>query len=210
MSSMRKQYGNKKSKEVFYASKNKGSIEGVDEALGTQYGSKGSKLRPTAQRHTTNPGESKASARKDMSQFAKEHKRTAKDVVKQTGKIPGSKPGQQNEMVAAYKDLALRIDELAPLLAVAGKAAALGGKAILKGGAMAAKSLAKGGAKAGKAAASGTKKAAVGAGKEMARGAGEAIANKHLKKHMGTEDQVEEHIEYKNSYINKLIEVSKK
>ena len=104
MKAMRKQYGDKEGEKVFYASKNKGTISGVenteeskmsyldkvlsiDEKLETQYGKPG-KLSKSADRHTTNPGESKKQHRKDATKFAKENKKMASDVTPQTGKLP--------------------------------------------------------------------------------------------------------------------------
>lgn len=73
-------------------------IISLDEKLKTQYGDDG-KLSKTADRHVTNPGESKAEHRKDATEFVTKHKKRASDVTPQTGKIPGPKPATAKESI---------------------------------------------------------------------------------------------------------------
>lgn len=114
----------------------------INEKLETQYGKPG-KLSKSADRHTTNPGESKKQHRKDATKFAKKHKKMASDVTPQTGKLPDHTEYKRIGALMA-EALGHRVDEIAPVVGLAARAVGkkvIGGmakKAAKKGAEMAA------------------------------------------------------------------------
>ena len=150
----------------------------IDEKLQTQYGKPG-KLSKSADRHTTNPGESKKQHREDATKFAKKHKKMASDVTPQTGKIPDHTEYKRIGALMA-EALGHRVDEIAPLIAGAAKVGGMAARGLAKAGMAAGKAV----GKAAKAGAKATGRAAKKAATDVATDVASNMADRMQKKEM--------------------------